>query len=71
MKCQEKGCSGEVDMSHPVSLKTGCQSFGTAYSCNQKGCGRLHWKDGSAVEERTGNRAFLKNGDVVNEPATA
>lgn len=67
MRCKETGCDGEVDLTTPVTLQVGCRSVDHAYPCSR--CGRLHWNDGSAVQNRAGQKAFLRDGKVVNMTA--
>lgn len=69
MKCKERGCDGEIDLSQPISLQTGCggcrgAQLQLAYPC--KVCGRLHWGDGSKVFNRRKQRAFFENSSVVH-----
>ncbi len=62
MKCKnEEKCTGLIDISKEVPMRTGCQSFDTAYPCEK--CKRLHWKEGVPVNNRSGQRSFL---DVEN-----
>jgi len=68
MKCRNEGCTGKVDMRKSVSLMIGCGglcggSYSHAYPCDT--CGRLHWKDGSPVFNRAGQKAFLINNIVI------
>lgn len=63
MDCVEK-CGGHVDTTTRVSVRTGCSSSGSAYPCGK--CGRLHWHDGSGVNNRSDAKAFWKDGHLVN-----
>jgi len=66
MKCKEKSCKGEIDFEKSVPLQTGCISVSIGYPC--KKCGRLHWKDGNAVNNRAGQKAFLSSeGNVIHK----
>ncbi len=71
MKCREKDCGGEVEVSSDkiVSLQTGCCGCGNprtdAYPCNK--CGSLHYDDGSSVTTRAGANVFLVDGKVVKK----
>ena len=70
MKCKQEGCTGEIDTSNPISLMTGCGGgccgpHATAYPCDT--CGRLHWGDGSLTYNRAGQKAFLRNNEVILE----
>lgn len=70
MKCKQEGCTGEIDMSNSVSLMTGCSGgccarSTPAFPCRK--CGRLHWRDGSLTYNRAGQKAFLRNNEVVLE----
>ncbi|MFA6525959.1 MAG: hypothetical protein WCT26_00910 [Candidatus Buchananbacteria bacterium] len=55
----------------PVTIRTGCSSYGTAYACTD--CGRLHWSDGTTVFNRGEERAFLnqETGQIFNKPVEA
>jgi len=65
MKCKDYQCrKGEIDIKSGFPIRTGCSGSSMAYPCSV--CGRLHWHDGSPVRNRGGNRAFLKDGHLVN-----
>ncbi len=57
MKCSEKDCPGQVSLKSPVLVRVGCRSFGDAFPCDI--CGRLHWKYGEGMYNRSGQRAFV------------
>ena len=63
MKCCNGNCSGIVDMTNPIELKTGCGSVAFAYPC--KKCGRLHWSNQTPVFNRKGKEMFLKEGKLI------
>ena len=69
MKCKEKDCGGEVEVSSDkaVSLRSGCPgcsvAIGKAYPCDK--CGSLYYEDGSSVATRGGANAFLVDGKLV------
>ena len=71
MKCKEKDCGGEVEISSDkaVTLQTGCGGCGgsrtDAYPCNK--CGSLHYDDGSSVTTRAGSNVFLIDEEVVKK----
>ena len=71
MKCKEKDCSGEVEISSDkaVTLRSGCPgcsvAIGKAYPCGK--CGSLHYQDGSSVATEGGGSAFLANGKLVEK----
>ncbi len=69
--CVEKDCNGTVNTKTIVTVKTGCLSYSTCHPCSI--CGRLHWKDGTGVFNRPGDRAFLDEHDRIihKEPITA
>lgn len=64
MQCQEKDCGGQVNLGNWIYLLTGCRSSNQAFACVK--CGRLHWRNGSAVVNRQGQKAFLVDNIVVN-----
>jgi hypothetical protein len=65
-KCSENGCSGIIDIAKGVSLRIGCCTlFDSAFPCDQ--CGRLYWRNGSAVVNRQDHKAFLENGQIVHK----
>jgi len=64
MKCTENSCTGEIDLEQNVQVRTGCMSSTIVHPCGV--CGRLHWKEGSGVQNRAGHKAFFKNGYLVN-----
>ena len=68
MNCKEKGCKGEIDLNQKVSVQTGCVSNTIVHPCNV--CGRLHWVSGNSVQNRSGNKAFLKKGRLVIQDET-
>lgn len=63
MKCREEGCEGEISKNNPIHLQSECFSHSFAYSCKE--CGRLYWRNGSFVVNRSGHKVFLENGKVV------
>jgi len=68
--CQEKGCSGELDLNNPVSLPVGCGMVGSSiltYPCDICGC--LYIKKDTPAVDGAGNKAFLRGGNIVEEPA--
>lgn len=55
--CRIKGCSGTIDTTKRVPLKTGCAGASCAHPCDT--CGRLHWSgDGGLVFNRSGHAIF-------------
>lgn len=65
MNCQEKDCSGNIDLEKNIHLRTGCHSGADAYPCNT--CGRIHWSDGTLVFNRSGESVYLENGQIVHK----
>lgn len=65
MNCKEKDCSGNIDLKKIIHLRTGCHSSTAAYPCNI--CGRIHWSDGTLVFNRSGESAYLKNGQIIHK----
>ncbi len=63
MKCID--CSGVINFNIVISLQTGCSgiSHSSSYPCDD--CGRLHWRDSSGVYNRSGEKAFLIDGELV------
>jgi len=68
-KCSIKDCNGKLDENETILLMTSCMACGGgshSFACPCNVCRRLHWKDdGSPVCNRAGQKAFLKNGQVV------
>jgi hypothetical protein len=64
MYCKEEGCPGTIDLNDGVLLMVGCAQRAGAYPCDT--CGRLHWPSGNAVSNRSGQLAFLIDGQLVH-----
>jgi hypothetical protein len=63
MNCVEQ-CEGQIDMTKGVTVRIGCGSVDMVYPCNK--CGRLHWNSGTGVNNRCGDKAFFKDGRLIN-----
>ena len=73
--CTEDGCKGILDLDSRIEVQTGCGSrcgppSRTAFPCDN--CGRLYFlvgdeahKNPVGVERRSGEKAFLENGEIV------
>lgn len=65
MKCHVRGCGGEVDESHSVSIRiSGVSLSAVTHPCLK--CGRLHWEHGGVVNDKFG-KASLFRGKVIYE----
>ena len=63
MRCGRALCSGEVQEKNPFFLIVGCGGVhSSAYPCSD--CGRLHWKGGDLVYNRSREAAFLRNNNI-------
>lgn len=59
MKCRDYKCrKGAIDTTKVIYVKTGCASSDVAFPCSL--CGRLHFRDGSQIQNRRKHRVFLK-----------
>jgi len=63
MKCQNKGCDGEISTVENTVVQTGCYSSSMVFPCEK--CRRLHFSNGSAVSNRRDQPAFLIDGEIV------
>jgi len=75
LKCAESDCKNKVNLENGTPIRTGCRSWDWAYPCEK--CGRLHFLSGMdenqppscfGVTNRSEERAFLIDGEVVNKP---
>jgi len=64
MDCVEK-CGGCVDPTQTIEVRTGCATYSTVHPCNK--CGRLHWPQGDGVNNRSGAKAYMEDGKLVNK----
>ena len=53
-------CKGNVDDLTQFIIMTGCRSFTTVHPCKE--CGRLHWPDGTGLQNRSGKKMYSLNG---------
>jgi hypothetical protein len=63
MQCKnEQTCSGSVDITQEIPVRTGCTIFTVAHPCGT--CKRLHWGDGNPLRSRSGLRVFLDGSNL-------
>jgi len=64
MNCVEN-CGGCVDMTRTLVVRVGCSSVSSTHPCDK--CGRLHWPQGDGVNNRSGAKAYMEDGKLVNK----
>ncbi len=67
VNCKEKGCNGKINKRNSLSLIIGSSGWGEEYAearfCET--CGRLYWKNGKPINNKSDSKAFLINKEIV------